>query len=598
VIAREHGFESWPKLVHHVESVRPEGIARFERFADTIARAYVNADVMAVREFNRAHNTSFVWDRDAERMRQRLPEWYASTSRDMELASSDARHLVARQAGFDSWSALIEHLAAQPRVDDAGAGASVRSPLYRVNERDRTIEVHGALPEQDWDTVFSVMKELGLTGLRGAGQISDEALKRLARLEHVTNLDLSGAKQLTYAGLQHIARLPLESLDLGGWGTRIEDSALAVLRELRALRRVSLMWAQRVSDTGVSHLAACEHLEGVNLFATPTGDGALRALAGKARLAHLDAGTLVTPGGLEALREYPVFRSAMPAAFLDPAHAADSEPSFLGLHPGGFNRGGLEPLAALPGILSLRLFTMDSSVPPIARRALEPVVGMPALESLWCDPSDDAMAVIAAMPRLRKLSCQDTGASDDGWVALSRSRSIEQLWGRRNTGLHDRGFLALAEMPRLRALAINLGQVSDAALASLPRFPCLRELTAIGLGDTAFQHVGACTALESLACMYTQDMGDAATRHIVTLRSLRTYYAGDTRITDVSLELLALLPSLESVELWDCPAVTNEGLRALAAAPRLRQVKAEGLPLVTREARLAFPASVRVDVMS
>jgi hypothetical protein len=582
--------------VHHIESTRPEGIARFERFADTIARAYVNGDAHAIREFNRAHSTSFVWDRDPERMRRRLPGWYASESQGMELATADARRLVARQAGFDSWSEVVRHLASRAGAGTPHSRVSIRSPLYRVNERERSIEVQGPIPEKDWDAVFSVMKDLGLTGLRGAGQISDKALARLARLEHVTSLDLSGARQLSEAGLRHIGRLPLERLDLGGWGTQIDDSALGVLEQLPALRRVSLMWAQRVSDAGVARLAACEHLEAVNLFGTPTGDGALRALAGKARLSYLDAGTLVTPRGLQVLREYPVFRRAIHERVLQQARLADSEPSLLGLHPAGLDRGGLEALAALPGLFSLRLFTMDPSVSPMSRRALEPVAAIPALEALWCDPSDDAMAVIGAMPCLRKLSCQDTRASDEGWVALSRSRSIERIWGRRNSGLHERGFRALAEMPRLRGLAVNLARVPDTALAILPRFPALRELTAIGLADAGFRHVGACTTLESLTCMYTEDMGDAATRQLRELRKLRKYYAGETMITDESLALLASLPSLESVELWDCPAVTNEGLRALAAAPRLRQVTAEGLPLVTRDVLRAFPASVTVNM--
>ena len=40
VIAREYGFESWAKLKHHVETLRPSGMAQFERLAKDLAAAY------------------------------------------------------------------------------------------------------------------------------------------------------------------------------------------------------------------------------------------------------------------------------------------------------------------------------------------------------------------------------------------------------------------------------------------------------------------------------------------------------------------------------------------------------------------------------
>jgi hypothetical protein len=359
-----------------------------------------------------------------------------------------------------------------------------------------------------------------------------------------------------------------------------------------------VVWAQRVSDAGLANLAGCSHLESVNLMGTPTGDGALRALTGKPRLCHVDAGTRVTPAGLEVLREFPIFANRLPVEVAQEARTRDGEPSHLSLYPTAFVRGGLDALADLAGIFSFRLFGMDSSIPPVTGLALRPVARMHGLESLWCDPSDDAMAVIASMPRVRKLMCQDTRATDDGWVALSRSATIESIWGRRNGGLTGRGLTALSSMPVLRTLGVNLQRVDDASLAALARFPALRELTPIGLGDDAFRHVGKCTKLETLTCMYTSDIGDAATAHLTGLRHLRKYYAGDTSITDASLAVLGGLPALEAVELWSCPGVTNSGLAALARAPRLREVVLDGLPNVTRDGAAIFSPDVTVRITS
>ena len=78
------------------------------------------------------------------------------------------------------------------------------------------------------------------------------------------------------------------------------------------------------------------------------------------------------------------------------------------------------------------------------------------------------MPHIAAMPRLRFLGAQDTLAGDDGFVALSRSRSIEYIWGRRCHNLRTRGFLALANMPALRGLSVSCLNVDDAGVSALP----------------------------------------------------------------------------------------------------------------------------------
>jgi hypothetical protein len=291
-----------------------------------------------------------------------------------------------------------------------------------------------------------------------------------------------------------------------------------------------------------------------------------------------------------------VFKTPLPDELVRRARSGDGEPSHVALHPLPFSNGGLDALVGLDGVYSLRLFSIDRSIPPIRAVALQPLVHLASVESLWCDPTDEAMSVIAAMPRVRKLMCQDTEASDVGWVALSESRSLESIWGRRNRNLTNRGFAALAKLPTLKSLGVNLARVESAALTLLPRFPALRQLTPIGLGDANFEQVGKCMELETLTCMYTDDIGDVAVEHLGNLRKLETFYAGDTRIGDRGLEVLGSLPALQKVELWSCINVTNAGLAALARAPRLREVSIEMSPLVTRDAAKLFPPHVTVSI--
>ena len=44
VLAREHGFESWPKLVYHIQSSQPPDLQQHHRIAEDLVAAYMSAD--------------------------------------------------------------------------------------------------------------------------------------------------------------------------------------------------------------------------------------------------------------------------------------------------------------------------------------------------------------------------------------------------------------------------------------------------------------------------------------------------------------------------------------------------------------------------
>jgi hypothetical protein len=142
-------------------------------------------------------------------------------------------------------------------------------------------------------------------------------------------------------------------------------------------------------------------------------------------------------------------------------------------------------------------------------------------------------------------------------------------------------------------MGIGCKNVDDEALSRLPHFPALRELTPIGFADEGFRHAGRCERLERLTCMYCRQTTDIATGHVAGLR-LKYYYAGLTQITDQSLAILAKMPSLEQVDLYECKGVTDAGLVSLAGLPGLREVHLDGLPGVTLEGTRVFPLNVRV----
>ena len=94
--------------------------------------------------------------------------------------------------------------------------------------------------------------------------------------------------------------------------------------------------------------ASCDDLEHVDLMGTQTGDGALAALAGKARLASLSTGRLVSDAGIAMLREFPVFRQRFAGDVQYQPDELLGEADHL-LLDGPFTDAGLAALAGLEG---------------------------------------------------------------------------------------------------------------------------------------------------------------------------------------------------------------------------------------------------------
>ncbi len=546
---------------------------------DRAARDFVDShegDGAALERLNKYYGRSFSVDDVRAEIWRRVYAYRQRASRQparyLELA--EAQLLVAQDAGFGSWETLMQA---------AAAGAPPQGAPYAIDGKENRIGPRRRLSDAEWDELIAVMKERDIPALDANGLMTDAVLARIAGLNRVTRLNLGGSRELTDDGLLHLARMPqLEHLDLSEYpGGKLTDRGLEVLGHLPNLRTFEMTWQAGISDAGAAHLRHCDRLESVNLMGSPTGDGAIEALQGKPSLRRFSSGRLVTERGLPMLHNFPALKN--PPEGSDPAHL---------LIDGPFSDAGLAGLAGLEGVGELDLFW---HVTGITTDGFVHLAGLPNLLSLGCDGrlSDDvAMRHIAAIPRLRRLRAQESVASDAGFEELSRSRTLEFFWGRVCPNFGSRGFLAFSRMPALGGLGIGCANVGDEALAALPDFPALRELTPIGFTDDGFRHVGRCR-LERLTCMYCRETGDIATGHIAALE-LKYYYAGLTKITDRSLTVLGGMPSLEQVELYECNGVTDAGLPALAALPRLREVHLDSLPGVTLEGTRVFPAHVRV----
>jgi hypothetical protein len=560
-LALEHGRESWIALKQAVET------PQHDRLTEDMLLAFNAHDEQALQRLNdhdkRLFSFEDLWAEIWRRVYSFRQRAFRGTDKSLRL--DEAQTVVAQNAGFGSWKAFTEA---------AVTGASP-VPAYVIDEADNTIGPARILNQTEWDGLIAVMKERRLTACNPIGLLTDALLARIVELDHVTSLTLGGSRELTDDGLLKLARMPqLQHLSLSEFpGGNLTDRGLEVLRHLPNLRRFDMTWQRGITDAGVANLKYCDELESVDLMGTQTGDGAIEALQGKAKLHRFHSGRQVTDRGLRFLRNF----SALKDLLID----------------GPFTNDGLASLAGLDGVVDLDLFW---HVTGITSDGFAHLAGLPSLESLGADGAltdNVAMRHIGALPTLRKLRAQESVATDEGFEALSRSRTLENLWGRVCPNFGSRGFIALSTMPALRRFGIGCKNVNDDALSRLPQFPALREITPIDFQDDGFRHIGRCERLEHLQCMYCRETTDAATEHVAGLRLLQ-YYAGLTKITDRSLEIMGRMPTLERIEFYECNGITDAGLVFLAALPRLREIHMDGLPGVTHTGTRVFPAHVRV----
>jgi hypothetical protein len=559
---------------------------RYEALAAALVTAYGSADDSALAVLRTHYELPLTHEDVRASVWQRVyaVRHRSSQSGEPYLALDEARELIAREAGFGSWDALIE---AQT------GGRKPPGTPYQVDRKNRRITPRHRLTPDEWDTVWGVMRDHQFTALDASGMMTDALLARVADLNHVTALHLGGSRGVTDEGLGHLARMPqLRTLDLSG--CLVTDRGLEVLRQLPHLRRFQLCWRREITDAGISHLAGCDELESVDLMGTDTGDGAIRALAGKAALRRFKSGRGVTDAGIPLLHQIPVFKTWHGGELKYSLMDSEAGPNQLMLD-GPFTDAGVATLAGLDGLFALSFFWHVPALTPhgLAALAALPRLGLLGCEGELCD--DTAMRHISRLPHVRMLQAQGTVATDEGFRALSASRTLEYLWGRDCPNLTGRGFESLSSMPSLTGLGVSCKQVDDASLAALAQFPALRELMPMDVQDDGFRHVGRCAHLEHLWCMYCRDTTDAATRHLAGLGRLKTYYAGKTQITDDSLHILSGLASLERLTFWETAALTNAGVALLARLPRLQELSLEGLPYVTADIAAAFPPHVQVS---
>jgi hypothetical protein len=138
-------------------------------------------------------------------------------------------------------------------------------------------------------------KSLGLLELSST-KLTDAGLANIPRLRQVEDLNISA--NISDAGLRHLEKMSLRGISLHS--TSITDEGMKLLARHK-LRRLELIWCNKISDMGFANLTELNDLEQLSLISL-FGDGALKHLEALKKLKYLKVGSPnVTDTGLQQL---------------------------------------------------------------------------------------------------------------------------------------------------------------------------------------------------------------------------------------------------------------------------------------------------------
>jgi Leucine-rich repeat (LRR) protein len=194
----------------------------------------------------------------------------------------------------------------------------------------------------------------------------------------------------------------------------------------------------------------------------------------------------------------------------------------------------MEAIAAMPAIESLVIEDSPLSAEAIQRLGQAGALAgrMRSLAFKRCyGVNDDALRVLAAMPRLESLSIRKCPVSGD---FLTRWTDT-----------------AAENLPKLKTLVINGAFLSEKALTVLPRFAAsLRrlDLARVMLSPGSMTSIGQLSGLDSLLLSQCS-LTDEAIGPIAHLKKLTTLdLSGNYGVTDKSAALLRTLPRLKRLD--------------------------------------------------
>jgi Leucine-rich repeat (LRR) protein len=155
-----------------------------------------------------------------------------------------------------------------------------------------------------------------------------------------------------------------------------------------------------------------------------------------------------------------------------------------------------------------------------------------------------------------ELVAVDFRKCGDSWVdafpQLLEISTIQSVFMTGSKATHER-ILALAALPNLKALRLDLSSATDESVAAISNFAKLEELNLDGCS-----------------------ISDAALSSIAGSLSIKRLRLAKTKISDTGLAQIKALAQLELLDISDCAQVTSAGLVHLQGLTKLRNLSLGG----------------------
>jgi internalin A len=216
-----------------------------------------------------------------------------------------------------------------------------------------------------------------------------------------------------------------------------------------------------------------------------------------------------------------------------------------------------------------------------------------------------------------------TGVLDSDWITETGGTITRDRAGRitgvdlRSSWVTDSDLPQLVDLPNLTHLDLSLTRITDHGLQQLKNAPGIvdlnlyyaEQITDEGMAavrgwkklkrlnlrgtkitDTTLEHLANVTTLESLDAGFAQ-ITDVGLDRLTPLLNLRELMIGGNKLTDAGLQSLRQFPGLTSLSLggsqrtdsglWSI-SLTESGLDAIITLKELRELRLDGMPVSAR----------------
>jgi len=201
------------------------------------------------------------------------------------------------------------------------------------------------------------------------------------------------------------------------------------------------------------------------------------------------------------------------------------------------------------------------------------LVGLPKLREVQIGASPVTNAGLAELAKLRLQALWLVGNQNikaDSFTLLARFRDLEVLDLRRIKSMRDENMAVIAGMPRLRRLYFEGSPVGNGVLKYLDKFPLtLLQLSGTSIDDDGLAELSRMPSLKELLVARTR-IGDAGLAHLTHLKTLRQLRIKQTQATAAGIARLhAALPRcrIESDHGTFGPGVSNSPPSGLQLPP-------------------------------